>query len=340
MKKKNLGQFYTTRAKYIMEDLLNDLPSEVPVIEPFCGNGDLLIFQNTFEMYDIDPKKEGCIQRDTLRNPPNYKGKLVITNPPYLARNKSEDKEIYERYKVGDLYKASIVSILECSGGILIIPLNFFCDEDNECRKLFFEKFEVVNLKVFEQTVFDDTAYTICAFSFLPRKLEKIFLNTRFLPSEHAEIFEISRETGYRIGLDFFKMIENQKNIGVSRLLKGGTPNSQIFLRSIDTGSNEGRISLSISDQYYYGEKSDRVFATIKTPEEYSTEDQKRIVDGFNRILEENRKKYRSMFLTNYRNSSSLYARKRISFEVAYKIISYIIEKEGIYSINSRRSLW
>jgi hypothetical protein len=340
MKKKNLGQFYTTRAKYIMMDLLEDLPKEVPVIEPFCGNGDLLIFENSFEMYDIDPKKEGCIQRNTLMNPPDYRGKLVITNPPYLAKNKSVDKEIYEKYKVGDLYKASIISILECSGGILIIPLNFFCDEDDECRKLFFDKFEVVNLKVFEETVFDDTAYTICAFSFLPRKSKKIILNTRFMPSEHSEVFEVSPETGYRIGLDFFKITSPQKNIGVSRLLQGETPNSHIFLRSIDTGSKEGRISLSLSDDYYYGEKSDRVFATIKTQVEYSIDDQKRIVDEFNRILEENRKKYRSMFLTNYRNSSSLYARKRISFDVAYKIISYIIEKEKILPVSSIRSLW
>jgi hypothetical protein len=340
MKKKNLGQFYTTRAKYIMGDLIKDLPKEIPVIEPFCGNGDLLIFENPFEMYDIDPKKEGCIQRDTLRNPPNYEGKLVITNPPYLAKNKSEDKEIYEKYNVGDLYKASILSIMECDGGILIIPLNFFCDEDDEIRKVFFKRFQVVSLKVFEETVFDDTAYTICAFSFLPRLSKKTSLKIKFFPSEYEEKFDVEEETGYRIGSEFFKIVNNQRSIGVSRLLKGEVSTSKIFLRAIDTGSNEGRISLSISNDTYYGEKSDRVFATIKTPIEYTEEVQKKIVKEFNDFLEENRKIYRSMFLTNYRNSSSSYSRKRISFDVAYKIISYIIEKEGIPTDKVKKSLW
>ena len=340
MKKKNLGQFYTTRAKYIMGDLIKDLPNEVPVIEPFCGNGDLLIFENQFEMYDIDPKKEGCIQRDTLRNPPDYKGKLVITNPPYLAKNKSEDKEIYQKYNIGDLYKASILSIMECKGGILIIPLNFFCDEDDEIRKIFFNRFQVVNLKVFEETVFDDTAYTICAFSFLPRTSEKTSLKIKFFPSEYEEEFDVEEQTGYRIGSEFFKIVNSQKNIGVSRLLIGESSNSKIFLRSIDTGSNEGRISLSMCNDPYYGEKSDRVFATIKTPIEYTGKIQEKIVKEFNSFLEVNRKKYRSMFLTNYRNSSSSYSRKRISFEVAYKIISYIIEKEGMPTNKVKKSLW
>jgi hypothetical protein len=44
--------------------------------------------------------------------------------------------------------------------------------------------------------------------------------------------------------------------------------------------------------------------------------------------LNENREKYNSLFLTNFRNSTKAYSRKRISFDVAYKLISWIIEKE------------
>ena len=139
--KVKLGQFYTKRSKYIIGNLLEDLDKNLIVVEPFCGEGDLLIFDNEYEIYDIDPKIEGCEKRDTLSNKPDYKNRLVVTNPPFLARNKNKDKSLYNLYEVSDLYKAAIKSILDCSGGILIIPLNFFCDEDNKIRDLFFSKF-------------------------------------------------------------------------------------------------------------------------------------------------------------------------------------------------------
>ena len=112
-KKFKLGQFYTTRANYIIGNLVSDIPKDKIVVEPFCGNGDLLIVDNEFELYDIDPKIDGCIKRDTLLDPPSYSGKIVITNPPFLARNKNSDKRIYDFYNVNDLYKASIKSILK-----------------------------------------------------------------------------------------------------------------------------------------------------------------------------------------------------------------------------------
>ena len=77
-----------------------------------------------WECYDIEPHSNS-IQRDTLFNPPKYKDKWVITNPPYLAKNKAKDKKIYNLYNVDDLYKASMVSMLEANGGILIIPTNY-----------------------------------------------------------------------------------------------------------------------------------------------------------------------------------------------------------------------
>ena len=55
------------------------------------------------------------------------------------------------------------------------------------------------------------------------------------------------------------------------------------------------------------------------------------IINEFNRIIEHYRGKYNSLFLTNFRNSTKLYSRKRISFNVAYKLISYIIKKIQVY---------
>ena len=59
-------------------------------------------------MYDIEPKKDGIVKKDTLLNPPDYQGKFVITNPPYLARNKCADKTLFDKYQTNDLYKCFI----------------------------------------------------------------------------------------------------------------------------------------------------------------------------------------------------------------------------------------
>jgi len=279
-------------------------------------------------IYDIDPKIDGCIKRDTLLYPPDYKNKLVITNPPFLSRNKNKDKTIYNLYNVGDLYKASIKSIMDCEGGILIVPLNFLCDEDDKIRNLFFDKFHIINMNIFEETVFNDTTYTICSFSFIkkinPSSVESI--NITFFPSLNKSSFNLNKSTGWKVGDEFFNIISNQKNIGIGRLVIGGTPNSNLYLRAIDTGTDEGKINLSINENHYYSKPTDRTFATITLNKSYTEKQELEICDIFNHIISTNREKYNSLFLTNFRNSTSSYSRKRISFDVAYKLISWIIE--------------
>jgi hypothetical protein len=112
------------------------------IIEPFVGNGDLLHFINnvenyTIECYDIEPKIENTTKQETLKN------------PPYLARNKNKDKFLYDRYKCNDLYKCFLTNIIEntCSGGIVILPLNFICSirkQDIYLRKKFLSKYSII----------------------------------------------------------------------------------------------------------------------------------------------------------------------------------------------------
>ena len=102
--------------------------------------------------------------------------------------------------------------------------------------------------------------------------------------------------------------------------------NSNIFLNAIDTGSKEGKIKLEYKEKYY-GKKTDRAFATINFNKNFSEEQQIKIINQFNEDLENYREKYYDMFLTNLRNSTKIMARKRISFTLAYIIISNVIFK-------------
>jgi hypothetical protein len=137
------------------------------VIEPFVGTGDLLKF--------IDPAKADYTMRPTTstRNtrraeaghayrPARLHGKFVLTNPPYLARNKSENKEIYDKLGCNDLYKCFLATLIGsgCLGGIVIVPLNFVSiprKADVELRGRFLAEFAIRTMNVFEG-VFDDTA--------------------------------------------------------------------------------------------------------------------------------------------------------------------------------------
>ena len=46
------------------------------------------------------------------------------------------------------------MSILNCEGGILILPINFLSSEDDKIRKLFFGNFTITKMNIFEMSVF------------------------------------------------------------------------------------------------------------------------------------------------------------------------------------------
>jgi len=368
-KKQNLGQFYTKNSEYILKNMITDMPETTCgriFVDPFAGEKDLLKWISKscrrkgmpIEAYDIDPKSEDVERRDSLLNPPDLKNKYVITNPPYRAKNKSKDKEIFECYKADDLYKASIKMIIgwdieeqnynddkACDGGILIVPLNFFSDRSYQLREDFMTRYKVISLNIFEETVFKDTTYTVCAFNFC--KMNKGSLQrfrVRIYPDYlvNKEVQNrgyhlrptLSINNKFTIGYSLHQMIQNKSNkIKVARLVKDreiepGWKISKLFLRAIDTGSNEGRIKLSFREDALYGKVSERTHATIILSEELTETEEKTIIEKFNEILEEYRLKYHSLFLTNFRNSTASYARKRIEFKMAFNLISHIIKIE------------
>jgi hypothetical protein len=176
--KKKRGQFYTTQSSYILEGFPPP-PRDVPcIVEPFAGKGDLIDWVRAsgskvpVVAYDIEPKRRDIQLRDTLADPPDYENAWIITNPPYLARNKSSDKTMYDRYDTNDLYKCFLTSLTQqgpCRGGIFILPAGFFFsprEVDVRCRDEFMTRYRITKVKYFEESVFEDTTTTIVAFSF------------------------------------------------------------------------------------------------------------------------------------------------------------------------------
>lgn len=339
MNKQKLGQFYTTNYEYILTDM--KIPENVEtIIEPFVGNGDLLKFlekEYKLECYDIEPMNTSIDieKRNTLLNPPSYRDKFILTNPPYLSRNKSDDKTLFDKYKVNDLYKCFIKELFinKPQGGIIIIPLNFLCSirkMDIELRKCFFKTFNISRINVFDEKVFDDTSYSVCSiqFSIKTENDKNNLIEVKFFPSKLLSTYSFNKDNNYTIGGEIYNLKKNN-NYKITRLIQGMKQNTNILVKCIDDNIDK-KICLRIvdDDEIYIDDtknKSARTYATLVIEPEISMKKQEILVDKFNKYLNEMRDKNNSLFLSTYRESKNGFNRKRISFELVYSIVSHLL---------------
>lgn len=341
MNKNKLGQFYTTNYEYILQGM--QIPDDVEtIIEPFVGNGDLLNFvknkeNRVIEIYDIDPKYPNTIKRDTLKNPPVYKNKFVLTNPPYLARNKNADKSLYDLYKCNDLYKCFILNLINdvCDAGIIIIPLNFLSSirkADVSLRKSFLEKYKICLVNIFEEQVFKDTSYAVCSICFMKKESPLVFelFNIKIFPSNICIGVTLNPETNFTIGGEIYNL-PNDPKYTIHRATKNMNTNvSNILLKCIDDNKNQQLGFKIVKDNEKFIDNtpnlSARSYASLIINKQMSLQEQTELVKKMNDYINQQRKKYHSLFLTNYRESSDI-ARKRISFDLAFKICNYILSQ-------------
>ena len=249
--KKQLGQFFTTNSDYILQGFERFVKNK-EITDPFAGNQDLFVWAKKnnckkiigfdCDRQYVDDKK--VYYNDSINSPKKYK--FVLTNPPYLHKNKADkktkDKFFSNEYSFfEDLYQVSIFSILNSEQGILIVPLNFLCAENSKrIRNLFFEKFEIVKLNIFSQQVFEDTTYNVVSFYYKKKKSfsDKNKISVIIFPEKEKINFIIEKKFGWQIGGDFLNRIRAAKNsLKVFRLtkdfLKFGNYETKMALQNI-----------------------------------------------------------------------------------------------------------
>ncbi len=375
--KKQFGQFFTTNSDYILQGLEKFIQNK-ETTDPFAGNKDLIKWacENNCKKavgFDCDKKYvdgKSVFYNDSINYSKKYK--FVCTNPPYLHKNKA-DQKTKEKFFFGthssfeDLYQVSIFSLLDCEEGILIVPLNFLCAENSKkIRNLFFNKFEIVKLNIFSEQVFEDTTYNVISFYFKRKKdnSEKSKIFATIFPEKKQITFTIERKYNWQLGGDFINRIKNTQNhLGVFRLtedyLRSGeyevelafqnikdkkpiriskdvkklVEKNILFLRAIDS-KNGKKIQLEDIRKYgvagLVGKNTSRNMAHLIFKEELPINEQIELMREFNEVLNQERNKYLSFFLTNFRDNN----RKRISFELAYKFLNYIYDEK-----NSKQSV-
>ena len=173
-------------------------------------------------------------------------------------------------------------------------------------------------------------------------------------PQEKKLSFTIEKKHNWQFGGEFINRIKRtQNNLGIFRLtedyLKSGEyeielalqdlkdkrlfkiskdfkkslENNIIFLRAIDS-KNGKKIQLEDIRKYdikgLVGKSTSRNLAHLIFKKEVSLKEQEDLMKRFNEELNKNRSQYFSFFLTNFRDNN----RKRISFDMAYKLLNYI----------------
>jgi len=227
-------------------------------------------------------------------------------------------------------------------------------------KRIHDDKFEIVKLNIFTQQVFDDTTYNVVSFYFRKKrdKCEKNKISATIFPKGQDIDFIIEKRFGWQMGGNFlnevkkaknrlrvsrlteeslrpgdqavplaFQNIKYTQNIRIDRGLKLTLERNILLLRAIDS-KNGKKIQLEDIRNYgiygLVGKNTSRNMAHIIFGENISIEEQEDIMARFNKELGENRDKYFSFFLTNFRDNG----RKRISFDFVYKLINHIYEQK------------
>ena len=311
---------------FLKELNLNNYFNNIPIIEPCCGQGDLINFLkskglNNFELYDIDPKYINTIKQDTILNQPDYNNKIIITNPPYAAKNKltKQQKELYKDYlnDVDDLYQIYIKQTINSNIllGILILPINFLFSESNKLSKEFIQKYQIIYANLFEKQVFNDTTSAICVIYFRLRQPDNnkyIFSANLIRKTENKNInIELSENNNYCYGNEVFK--ENNKyNIILTRYCKH-LENNQ-YLTHIKIFTLDPNIKAIYDENPQLNLVSDRSLINIISSVKLDKFQEKEIIKRFNETLLFYREKYNSLFMASYRE----FSRKRLSFNLIY----------------------
>lgn len=300
---------------------------------------------------------------DSLNNPQEYQFILTNPPYLHKNKADIETKERFfsGKHKIfEDLYQVSIFEMLKSEEGIFIVPLNFLSASNSQkIRNLFFEKFEIIKLNIFLEKVFADTTYNVIAFYFKKRKenIERSSVSATIFPTGKRIDFYLEKKFGWQLGGDFLLKIRNAKNrLGIARLTEsdvvGGECQAQIalqnikekqeafidekfkeflnnnilILRAIDS-KNGRKICLEDIRDYdidgLVGKNTSRNMAHLVFRKSLTIVQQRSLMEQFNIILNENREKYFSFFLTNFRDNG----RKRISFDFVYKFLNYIYDQ-------------
>ena len=284
------------------------------IIEPFCGKGDLIFDKNLkWELYDIEPNYP-AIAQDTLLVPPDYSNSTIITNPPFLAKNKTADKTIFNQYQVDDLYKAFLKTVKSANNALIVLPIGFLVNSKSAAiRREVFSNFFLNGVEFFTNAQFETTNTAVCVV-YIDKKEKPLSV---FLNGNKIDLL-LTKQNNYFVGDDWYKTLPQRAIFGRNKSYKLDI--TAYLLDKID----KQNIILS-QEPYHKGLVSDRVRISLTCEVPLTLVQQSKLVADFNTYLPQIRRQYHNLIFSSYRE----FNRKRLDFSTLFKILTLLFNKQS-----------
>ena len=332
-----LGQYNTENADLILENY-KDVVKGKKVQDPFAGQWHLLDWAEregalSSRGYDIELLDNRTQYNDYFQSPVEVEeGEVVVTNPPYLSRNRNKkgDRTPYDRYNQNDYYKCYLASIVETKAEevIVIIPGNFLCESRTKAREALFKDYYIQSGEYWTESIFDGVEISICTLHL--KRGNKPYQEFPMLQRPSGISFEMKLlpENGYRHGEDFFREISEVELVDIKKVEIGdNTPNTNIVVSLLDKGKHGLGLYYNTGEPIYCSPSSFTTYQ-ISLPFTLTEEEQKEVVETYNRILNTNREKYHSMFLGFYIDAKQRIMNRTFVNKLLSKVL-FMIKRAG-----------
>jgi len=171
--KRHMGRYYTQGNPFTLPAFTEwaaiSAIARRAVLEPFAGGNHLVRMLEGLGLckrshsFDIAPGAPEVGRRDCLQNFPEIRDAVVVTNPPWLARNSATRRKLPypKESRYDDMYKHCLSLCLQHAGHVAaILPASFLT------ANLFTNRLHSVTL--FSSCLFDDTEHPSCLALFCP----------------------------------------------------------------------------------------------------------------------------------------------------------------------------
>lgn len=329
-KKIKYGQFNTKSDLWLKPQVIEFIKKSKSKIayDPFAGEGDMLHavckkvkFQNLLGL-DIDETLNWEIN-DSLISIPSLKETIIITNPPYIAKQSASRKGIdlskyFSKTQYDDVYLLALDKMLEAQEDVVaIIPESFINSNYKQKERL-------CSITILEENPFRDTENPVCVACFDGKAKSYSCIN-------------IYKNDSYIGTLDQISSIRIEPKNDVK--ITFNTLNGWLGLRAIDSTDDLKLISFDFKENIKYDwenriKNSSRHFSLINI--DVPDDKKQAFINECNEIIKEMRIKSSDIVLTPFKgNTKSGKRRRRLDFRLARAIMekSYnkiFAEKEEI----------
>ncbi len=321
-KKTELGQFFTVNPLWLkdhIERFIYDSKCNI-VYDPFAGTGELLkavvsLNPNNFTMIGLDIDDQfGWKHNDSLEKIPYIKDAIIVTNPPYLAKQSASRKKIdlsryFQHTIYDDVYLLALENMLKAQKYVIaIIPESFI-------NSSFLHKNLLNSITVLEENPFIDTETPVCVVCFDGN------------PKSQNQIKVYKNDSLVSTLDDVYKSrLTPKNNIKITfNDLKGW-----LGLRAVDSSNDKNKICFALKDDMNYDwDKNIKVSSrhitliNIDVPDDLKSV----FVQKLNDKIQEIREKSADLALTAFMgNTKSGVRRRRIDFKLVRAILETVYD--------------